>query len=499
MMEPQAHIKRGGNPRSGPLSRLRGTHRGQAIILIALGLIILLGFTGLAIDGGSLFFTQRNARNAADAAVLAGTYVMCTQYEDPGRNAAIVSEALRAAAENGFSAAETTVQIEDEITEEPITSYPDKSGYLRVIISTQAPTYFIQIIYSGPTEVTADSIGLCQPERVAGPADIGILALSKDACRAFENNGTGYFESNAGVWVNSSKSKPPDSCDAAYLSGTSSTVLCEPGLNSVGSAYYEPQDPGGGYYTDSDDTCEEVGDDTVNTGVEQIDDPLAGIDPPWAACAGTLRSVDHAQSDPEGDPLYINPGHYSLIKATSGTVILRPGIYCIDSPTANHGLESVGGQFIGDGVMIFLKRGSFTLSANVVNDLRAPTDTTCFDNSFGTGTCDWRGMLLYSFQGEPYGNQSDATPSNYADGTNANGAPGSDNVDISVAGSGGTNFTGTVYAPFNHCKIVGNSGTIGLNSQFICETVFVAGDGEFYLNYEPSLLYHLPPTLSLVK
>ncbi|MEW6569318.1 MAG: pilus assembly protein TadG-related protein [Chloroflexota bacterium] len=50
----------------------RPTERGQAIVLLALGFVILLASTGLAIDGGMVYTERRRAQNAADAAAMAG-------------------------------------------------------------------------------------------------------------------------------------------------------------------------------------------------------------------------------------------------------------------------------------------------------------------------------------------------------------------------------------------------------------------------------------------
>ena len=54
--------------------RLRrlGDESGQAIIIVGLSLVVLLGFAGLAIDVGNAYFTQRELQKAADAAALSG-------------------------------------------------------------------------------------------------------------------------------------------------------------------------------------------------------------------------------------------------------------------------------------------------------------------------------------------------------------------------------------------------------------------------------------------
>src|SRR5262245_14242898 len=54
--------------------------RGQAIVLIAVGMIALLGFMVLAIDGGKYYDQRRTAQTASDASSLAGLY----KYSHPG-------------------------------------------------------------------------------------------------------------------------------------------------------------------------------------------------------------------------------------------------------------------------------------------------------------------------------------------------------------------------------------------------------------------------------
>src|SRR5512139_2848387 len=48
------------------------SERGQAIVLIVLAIIALLGFTALAVDGSLVYSDRRWAQNAADASALAG-------------------------------------------------------------------------------------------------------------------------------------------------------------------------------------------------------------------------------------------------------------------------------------------------------------------------------------------------------------------------------------------------------------------------------------------
>ncbi len=48
------------------------SEKGQAIVYLAIGLVVFLGFVAMAIDGGMALADRRHEQNAADAASLAG-------------------------------------------------------------------------------------------------------------------------------------------------------------------------------------------------------------------------------------------------------------------------------------------------------------------------------------------------------------------------------------------------------------------------------------------
>src|SRR5688500_4854153 len=80
--------------------RMIGTQAedGQAIVLIALFMVVMLAMVGVAIDGGGLFLLWRDAQNAADTAALQAAYDRCTtDSEDTWQGVG-----YRAADVNGF-------------------------------------------------------------------------------------------------------------------------------------------------------------------------------------------------------------------------------------------------------------------------------------------------------------------------------------------------------------------------------------------------------------
>ena len=113
--------------------------RGQALIVIALALVGIVGMVGLVVDGGRGFLDRRNAQNAADAAALASAYARIKGDQD------MVSAALSSAAENGYN--------NDGVTNVVVLYSPPKDGphsgdveYIQIIITSHLDTYFARVI-----------------------------------------------------------------------------------------------------------------------------------------------------------------------------------------------------------------------------------------------------------------------------------------------------------------------------------------------------------------
>lgn len=131
---------------------------GQAIVLMALMMLGLMAILGLSIDGGGLFFLNRDTQNATDAAVIAATYARCTS-NDP---AVVEFAGYQAAARNGFDNNTTSNWV--------VVNNPPDSGtgvgeseYVEVTITAAKPSYFIQLVFPEPLRVTSRAVGRCSP------------------------------------------------------------------------------------------------------------------------------------------------------------------------------------------------------------------------------------------------------------------------------------------------------------------------------------------------
>lgn len=60
------------------VKKVMGEEKGSVMIMVVLALVVLIGFTGLVIDGGQAYMTKSRLQNAADAAALAGAQSLPT-------------------------------------------------------------------------------------------------------------------------------------------------------------------------------------------------------------------------------------------------------------------------------------------------------------------------------------------------------------------------------------------------------------------------------------
>ncbi len=129
--------------RTGPRHPSARDQRGGVIVMIALSIVVLLGFTGLAIDGGRAYGVKAKLSAAADAAAIAGARAIAEGANDGERAAR-----AQAAAERFFNAnyprgfQNTTVAV-------PVTTATrDPMGFWQITVNVTArmPTFFMRVL-----------------------------------------------------------------------------------------------------------------------------------------------------------------------------------------------------------------------------------------------------------------------------------------------------------------------------------------------------------------
>ena len=96
------------------------THEsGQALIQVAISMLVLLAFVALATDVGSLYAERRKMQNAADAGALAGAMVLCVDGEAAAR-----TSAFNMALANGaqLQAADITIDLANGLVSVPVST-----------------------------------------------------------------------------------------------------------------------------------------------------------------------------------------------------------------------------------------------------------------------------------------------------------------------------------------------------------------------------------------
>jgi len=122
-------------------SKTNQGERGQFLILFALGLAVIMGFTALAIDAGLIYEDRRHLQNTADAAALAGA------AELPGNPAAAKAKAEEWVLKHGLTT--------DDIKSIEVTSGLAANDTVRVEVRQDFGWIFARVLGMTTTEVNA--------------------------------------------------------------------------------------------------------------------------------------------------------------------------------------------------------------------------------------------------------------------------------------------------------------------------------------------------------
>ena len=199
------------------MKALQGRLSGQILMLATIAMVVLLGFSALAVDVGLLYSTRRRMQTAADGAAIAGA----TALRD-GQNYTKAADDV--ASFNGFTNSQNKVTV--AVSEPTLPSpYPSDVTYVEVTISQSVPTYFLSVLGYKSMNVAAQAIS----GAVAGPACIYALDPSDSA--TFSLTGNSSVTAQCGVI--------DDSTSSSGLSLTGNITLKATSIGVVGSSFSE--------------------------------------------------------------------------------------------------------------------------------------------------------------------------------------------------------------------------------------------------------------------
>jgi Flp pilus assembly protein TadG len=454
---------------------LNGRSNGQAIVIIAFVMIVLLGFTALAVDGGDLYLQRRKAQNAADAAVIAAVYDLCNDPNAPNpsspanvatltdpttRTYDAIQDAILIAADNGFA-----------ITEPDVT-FPDAPNYNHVLVTVSGvkQPYLSQVVYKGTLAYSAYAEGTCSQAHTnqTGMSMVGLGACSGGggshgiAYSGSDFTLTGGYSSNGDASFNGSAGHPAHI--SACPTGVTGSCTTDPAGTTV---------TGTNPATSDSKTIYNADPATTATGVTfppfwKLADFQSPTGPVYYA-ANQLGKYHYANSS-----ISSWTGFSGI---ASGGTNLTPGIYYVNGDVTFNAADMknakvTGVTLVASGTISVGLTGSDTNIWTLYQFPRLwPIDSP--DGVHQAGDEMGIGVMPVIFAG---------------------GGPGAcvSNASYGVNSSGAFSFLGVIYSPNGKCSLSFNTGG-STDGALICMQVDVSGS-EYHLNYNPALLPPFDPT-----
>ncbi|MGH2461711.1 MAG: hypothetical protein ACRDIY_22895, partial [Chloroflexota bacterium] len=157
----------------------------------------------------------------------------------------------------------------------------------------------------------------------------------------------------------------------------------------------------------------------------------------------------------------ISAGNYDTISVTgSGSLTLNPGIYCITGSMSLTG----SGSLTGNNVMLYFTCGG----SGGAPAACSPNQSGGKLSLTGSGSFDFTAPTSGTYQGLwVFYDRNNISP-------------------LSITGSGGAPYTGTIYAKSSDAKITGSGGTSQIDSLVVVNTCTLTGSGGIDLAYTKS-------------
>lgn len=437
--------------------------KGQALILVALGMIGLIGFTALAVDGGNVFSERRRSQNAADTAALAGALekVDDTLYtgvfvNDGNGNSIYWYEA----AENLIIENMQNISGVTYIAEIPTHSisgveypYPDvdckgeqgpyyhNPEYVQVKIHITIDTYFAKVVGINTMQSCVEAIARAKPPYIyAFEMGNSISALSPHDCKSMFFNGTSDTTlTGGGIFVNSDNS----ACDTngSFFCQSASGSLIAPSLTNVGWNQFN---------------CP-LSITTVSQFQSQLTQPYPPaitFPDPEQDCGerGTNNLV--VNGNRIGPPAGQEAGNWEGTFPPNGVTYIEQGLYCIYGDFILRKQDSL----FGNNITLAIMTGKVDWTGS------SPTDSTP------------NAVELYS-PSPPLICQTDPTqpPCLYAYNGLLIYLPLSNPNPVTINGNSHWQLAGTILAPASAVTISGTENGFSLSTQVIGYTVKLTG------------------------
>jgi Flp pilus assembly protein TadG len=335
------------------LKRFLGADEGQALVLTALALVVLMLMAGLGVDVGYLRYQKQQMQKAADAGALAGATALA--YNGAWKAAAVADVNANGFTTTMSDGTSTGVQITvDKPWEGP---FAGQAGYVEVSVTQPQPTFFMKVIL--PPDQNTVAVRSWAVASALAPPPMCIYSMDPASPDTFDVRGNVGIGSACGIAINSSDTR---ALDKRGGSGTveASYIGIVGGCKASGGVCAPPE-------VVSDLSSGQL----PVTGIAKFTDPLLNVaePPPPAGC----------KPFPSGTTVIFPDTYCGISISGSSTYTFQPGLYKLlgggFNVTGSATLNGTGVTFYNtfDGSHPY---AGVNFGGSVTANLSAPTDSS---------------------------------------------------------------------------------------------------------------------------
>jgi Flp pilus assembly protein TadG len=308
--------------------QVRSDDRGASALIVAVMLVVLLGFGAIVVDAGAIYSHRRQIQSAADAAVLAGVQDL------PGNPTAAIATAGEFSELNSSEASERDFEITK--------TYTTGDTIVAHLRDPAMGLFLAQFLGQDTTPVNARAAAVVSSPRAfrANVFPFGIMSKEPSATAPF-----GY---EFGELVRLKEPSPQGEAGNFQFVD----IIGEPeevggGANEIIPATYggapNPVYRGEYYYTQTGINGSSVTDNKNKNKTEQGLDNWVDACPVHASCTGGLDSFNKVvQKEPDGTVKILEPDCHRLIICPILVRVLEDGSYVYNWGHGNHKVYIIG-------------------------------------------------------------------------------------------------------------------------------------------------------------
>lgn len=418
----------------------QNTEKGQALILITMALVALLGFTAVAVDGSMVYSDRRYSQAAADSSAMAGSAAAaeliarnniteadwtCSKTNVVNARNAAVSAALARATSNAVTL-ETDLNNQHGVSAVCYDSATQKYIEITVQVTTDTQTSFAHYVTGAPLRGTVTAVSRVYPRRALAHG-FTIVALNPADCSGQKNG--------------------------ALFHGGAVVVVCGGGIFSNGCM----RGDGSIDVKVKDLSCQAVS----STGVYYASDLFKG-----GGISPAPQLMDHIDADSyklefTPEELCARPGA-THIDASDLPSTLSPGLWCISGSIGLHGNK--GGTLIAQGSTLVLLDGGISCNGQCNFQISAPSSSP---DPYPAVP----GLAIYSLA----------------------------NSDWKLNGNSVSFFRGTILVPNANLEMNGNGNENSFKTQVIAKNFDASGSNVGTYKWSDELMFTKPAVVELIR